>query len=306
MLPAHLVRGDEAFAAGDRGRRQSGARLPTATTTGRSNYWPRWTTTAWSWPSGRSPPRATRSPPSSSCYSTWTGVLTADALHTQPTTPARSSPPAATTCSSSREPAQPACAGQGSPWPKPPQRPHRETAHGRREIRRMKICTARPGPRLPPRRPGHPGQTPPHRPRAPARPPSSPSTYHQPATRPDHPCPARRLIRGHWSIEALHHIRDVTYREDASKVRTGTDPASWPACATWPSASRLIGWTNIAAALRNTGRDYHQPLPRPPRPHLTARKDLDHAMPTASGRGGPVSVCDGQSWLRARWGRCSL
>ena len=22
-------------------------------------------------------------------------------------------------------------------------------------------------------------------------------------------------IRGHWQIEALHHIRDVTYREDA-------------------------------------------------------------------------------------------
>ncbi|GAA0829856.1 hypothetical protein GCM10009525_29200 [Streptosporangium amethystogenes subsp. fukuiense] len=32
------------------------------------------------------------------------------------------------------------------------------------------------------------------------------------------------LIRGHWSIEALHHIRDVTYREDASRVRTGAAP----------------------------------------------------------------------------------
>jgi predicted transposase YbfD/YdcC len=31
-------------------------------------------------------------------------------------------------------------------------------------------------------------------------------------------------IRGHWAIEALHHIRDVTFAEDASQVRTGTAP----------------------------------------------------------------------------------
>lgn len=31
-------------------------------------------------------------------------------------------------------------------------------------------------------------------------------------------------IRGHWAIEALHHIRDVTYAEDASQVRTGNAP----------------------------------------------------------------------------------
>ncbi|MFI6922010.1 transposase [Nonomuraea spiralis] len=45
---------------------------------------------------------------------------------------------------------------------------------------------------------------------------------------------------GHRSIEAPHHIRDVTYREDTSRVRTDTapapHPASWPACAIWPSA----------------------------------------------------------------------
>src|SRR6202035_5168876 len=31
-------------------------------------------------------------------------------------------------------------------------------------------------------------------------------------------------IRGHWQIEAIHHIRDVTYGEDASQVRTGNGP----------------------------------------------------------------------------------
>src|SRR6266487_3898432 len=30
--------------------------------------------------------------------------------------------------------------------------------------------------------------------------------------------------RGHWGIEALHHIRDVTYGEDTSQVRTGNGP----------------------------------------------------------------------------------
>ncbi|MFL6115486.1 MAG: ISAs1 family transposase [Catenulispora sp.] len=32
-------------------------------------------------------------------------------------------------------------------------------------------------------------------------------------------------IRHHWQIGALHHIRDVTYREDHSQIRTGNGPA---------------------------------------------------------------------------------
>jgi hypothetical protein len=31
-------------------------------------------------------------------------------------------------------------------------------------------------------------------------------------------------IRGHWGIEALHHLRDTTFAEDACQVRTGTAP----------------------------------------------------------------------------------
>jgi Transposase DDE domain len=31
-------------------------------------------------------------------------------------------------------------------------------------------------------------------------------------------------IRGHWAIEAVHHIRDVTYGEDASQIRTSNGP----------------------------------------------------------------------------------
>jgi len=38
------------------------------------------------------------------------------------------------------------------------------------------------------------------------------------------PAQVARWARGHWGIEALHHIRDVTYREDASQIRTGNGP----------------------------------------------------------------------------------
>ena len=33
-----------------------------------------------------------------------------------------------------------------------------------------------------------------------------------------------RLVRGHWSIESLHWVRDNTFDEDRSQVRTGTVP----------------------------------------------------------------------------------
>jgi predicted transposase YbfD/YdcC len=39
-----------------------------------------------------------------------------------------------------------------------------------------------------------------------------------------HPARLADWIGGHWGIEALHHIRDTTYAEDASQVRTGTVP----------------------------------------------------------------------------------
>jgi Transposase DDE domain len=68
-------------------------------------------------------------------------------------------------------------------------------------------------------------------------------------------------IRGHWQIEALHHIRDVTYQEDKSLVRTGNAPrvmASLRSLAI--SLLRLDGQTNIAAACRHHSRDATQTL----------------------------------------------
>ena len=37
------------------------------------------------------------------------------------------------------------------------------------------------------------------------------------------------FLRGHWTIEAVHHIRDVTYDEDRSRARTGNGPQAMAA-----------------------------------------------------------------------------
>jgi predicted transposase YbfD/YdcC len=69
-------------------------------------------------------------------------------------------------------------------------------------------------------------------------------------------------IRGHWSIEnKLHWVRDVTYDEDRSQVRTRTGPQ---VMAVLRNAAigilRLTGVTNIAAANRHHARDSTRPL----------------------------------------------
>ncbi|PBC92509.1 IS4 family transposase [Streptomyces sp. Ag82_O1-15] len=70
-----------------------------------------------------------------------------------------------------------------------------------------------------------------------------------------------QLVRDHWKIEALHHVRDTTFAEDASQLRTGNAPR---AMATWRNlaigALRTAGAKNIAASLRRNARDPHRPL----------------------------------------------
>lgn len=57
------------------------------------------------------------------------------------------------------------------------------------------------------------------------------------------------LARNHWGIEALHHIRDVTYAEDASRVRTGNGPRVMATIRNLAiGLLRDRGWHNIAAA----------------------------------------------------------
>ncbi|HXL18742.1 MAG TPA: ISAs1 family transposase [Streptosporangiaceae bacterium] len=69
-------------------------------------------------------------------------------------------------------------------------------------------------------------------------------------------------VRGHWEIEnCLHWVRDVTYQEDKSLVRTGNAPrvmASLRSLAI--SLLRLDGHVNIAAANRHHARDPQRTL----------------------------------------------
>lgn len=70
------------------------------------------------------------------------------------------------------------------------------------------------------------------------------------------------LLGGHWTIEnTLHWVRDVTFTEDASRVRTGTAPRAMATLRNLAiGALRLAGITNIAAGLRQIGRDPARPL----------------------------------------------
>ncbi|MER6596631.1 ISAs1 family transposase [Micromonospora purpureochromogenes] len=69
-------------------------------------------------------------------------------------------------------------------------------------------------------------------------------------------------IRSHWSIEnKIHWVRDVTYDEDRSQIRTGTGPEVMAALRNAAiGAIRLTGATNIAAANRHHARDSTRPL----------------------------------------------
>jgi predicted transposase YbfD/YdcC len=69
-------------------------------------------------------------------------------------------------------------------------------------------------------------------------------------------------IRGHWQIEnGLHWVRDMTFSEDASRIRTGAAPQVMATLRNLAiSLHRLAGATNLAAALRHHGRNAQRPL----------------------------------------------
>jgi hypothetical protein len=78
------------------------------------------------------------------------------------------------------------------------------------------------------------------------------------------PAPPRRadLICGHWAIEnGLPHVRDVTFAEDASQVRTGTGPHVMATLRNLAIGTlSRAGPVNLAAALRHHARDPRRPL----------------------------------------------
>jgi predicted transposase YbfD/YdcC len=69
-------------------------------------------------------------------------------------------------------------------------------------------------------------------------------------------------LRGHWCIEnRLHWVRDVTFGEDLSQVRTGNGPQVMATLRNLAiTLLRLAGATNIAKALRHHARDTKHPL----------------------------------------------
>ncbi|MFG3296583.1 ISAs1 family transposase [Streptomyces sp. NPDC048179] len=123
------------------------------------------------------------------------------------------------------------------------------TDHGRREIRRLKACTVTPGLRFPHavqaiqikrRRVNHQtGRV------------QTKTVYAVTSLTPEQADPARlaELVQDHWSVEALHHVRDVTYGEDASRIRTDTAPRLMATLRNLAiGLIRQAGWHNIAAA----------------------------------------------------------
>jgi predicted transposase YbfD/YdcC len=69
-----------------------------------------------------------------------------------------------------------------------------------------------------------------------------------------------RLVREQWSIEAHHHVRDLTFREDAAASRTGSGPVN-------PATIRAA----VIAALKDAG---YLHIPEGRRDHTTPAEAL--------------------------------
>lgn len=70
--------------------------------------------------------------------------------------------------------------------------------------------------------------------------------------------------RGHWGIEnRLHHVRDTTFDEDRSQVRTGNGPRAMATLRNLATSARLAAATNIARTLRANARDHTRPPAMP-------------------------------------------
>jgi len=70
------------------------------------------------------------------------------------------------------------------------------------------------------------------------------------------------LIRGHWGIEnRVHWVRDVTFDEDRSQIRTGNGPRVMATLRNLAiGALRLGGHTNIAKGIRSLTRNLNRAL----------------------------------------------
>jgi predicted transposase YbfD/YdcC len=136
----------------------------------------------------------------------------------------------------------------------------RDQAHGRVELRTLKVgLGARV--RVPARRPGPPGHPQDPRPAHQQVAGRDRVRDHQPALPPGPPSRLADLVHGHWAIEALHHVRDTTFAEDDSQVRTGAAPGVMAVLRNLVIGTLCrAGPVNVAAALRRHARDPRRPL----------------------------------------------
>jgi predicted transposase YbfD/YdcC len=76
------------------------------------------------------------------------------------------------------------------------------------------------------------------------------------------PAQLAAIVRGYWQIEdSLHWVRDVTYDEDRSQVRTGNGPRVMASLRNLAiTILRLTGQASIASALRHHARRPSRPL----------------------------------------------
>lgn len=76
------------------------------------------------------------------------------------------------------------------------------------------------------------------------------------------PAQLAAYARGHWTIEnKIHYVRDVTYGEDDSQVRTGNAPRTMASLRNLAiGLLRQAGETNIAKALRHNARNLTRTL----------------------------------------------
>jgi predicted transposase YbfD/YdcC len=71
------------------------------------------------------------------------------------------------------------------------------------------------------------------------------------------PADLATAIRGHWGIEVLHWVRDVTFKEDSSTLRKGAAPRVLATLRNLAiSLLRLFGYDNIAAGRRDVAWDH--------------------------------------------------
>jgi predicted transposase YbfD/YdcC len=127
----------------------------------------------------------------------------------------------------------------------------RDHGHGRAEIRRLKVCTITGGHRLPFPYAAQAIQVKRRRTDNAAGKTTITTVYAITSLNAERvrPTELARHIRGHWRLEALHHIRDVTFAEDASHIRTGQAPRVMASLRNLAIAlQHTIGWTNHAEA----------------------------------------------------------